>query len=49
MEPFFSKKMNNFGAFRNNVIRHKKMAIYHMWQVANGLDNTALDCEGSSK
>jgi hypothetical protein len=37
MRPFFSK-LNNFDSFRNKAIRHIKMAIRHMWRVANGLD-----------
>ncbi len=31
-----------FEVFRNKVIRHIKMAIRHMWRVANGLDNADL-------
>ncbi len=38
MSPFF-QKLANLDVFRNKAIRHNKMAIRHMWQVANGLDN----------
>ncbi len=39
--PFF-QKLTNLDVFRLKAIRRIKMAIRHMWRVANGLDNTAL-------
>jgi hypothetical protein len=41
MRPFF-QKLTNLDVFRKKVIRHIKMAIRHMWRVANGLENAAL-------
>ncbi len=41
MRPFF-QKLTNLDVFRNKAIRHNKMAIRHMWQVVNGLDNAVL-------
>jgi len=29
--------------FQNRSIRHIQMGIRHMWRVANGLDNAALE------
>jgi hypothetical protein len=39
---FFSK-LTNFDAFRHKAIRYIKIAIRHMWRVANGLDNAGLN------
>jgi len=36
-------KWPKFNEFGNKVIRHIKMAIRHMWRVANGLDNAAIN------
>ncbi len=41
MRLFFSK-LTNFDVFRHKAIFHIKIAIRHMWRVANGLDNADL-------
>jgi len=35
---------SNVQVLRNKVIRHIENAICHMWRVANGLENAALEC-----
>ncbi len=42
-ETISFQEHTNLDVFRNKVIRHNKMAIRHMWRVANGLDNDAVD------
>ncbi len=37
------KTLRFFKILQNNTIRHIKMAIRHMWRVANGLDNAGLE------
>jgi hypothetical protein len=42
MRPFY-QKLTYLDVFRNKAIHHNKMAIRHMWRVANGLDNAEID------
>ncbi len=41
-DHFFFIKLTYFDVFRNNAICNIKIAICHMWRIANGLDNSAL-------
>jgi hypothetical protein len=46
---FFAPKHPSFAMFGSKVIRHIKMAIRHMWRVANGLGNADLVQQCPSK
>jgi hypothetical protein len=39
----FYSQHSIFEILGNTTIRHNKTAIRHMWRVANGLDNAAID------
>jgi hypothetical protein len=42
-------KTLRFLILQNDAIYHIKMAIRHMWRVANGLDNAALACTSKNR